>query len=187
MKSEKREPPIGWLLAKLRNSKFWETESHATVLESHRHGDAARPRQRGHRSDGAQAISKSTHARGLWPHPFLRLALSARRKTQSGIRPKFPSLQRRIGSAYARELWLRLQPRTRPLGREGLRLPSHCRAELRRHFLQQLFQERHPSRHASRGTNRRAFSARGKRRRLFAYGESAESDHRRQTRLDVQI
>src|SRR6267143_2095909 len=149
MESEKRASLIGQRLAKLRNFKFWETELHATILDTHRHGHAARPRQLGHRSDGAQAILEGTYARRLWPHPFLRLALSARRKTQSRIRPEFPALQRRISSAYTRELWLRLQPRTRTLGRKGLRLPCHHRAELRRHFLQQLLQERHPSCHAS--------------------------------------
>src|SRR6266403_813297 len=127
MERETRALPIGLRLAKLRNFKFWETESHATVLNTHRHGDAARPRQRRHRPDGAQTIFEGAHARRLRPHSFLRLALSAQRKTQSGIRPEFSSLQRRIGSAYSRELWLRLQPRTCPLGCEGLRLPRHRR------------------------------------------------------------
>src|SRR6267143_4039246 len=125
MESEKRASLIGQRLAKLRNFKFWETELHATILDTHRHGHAARPRQRGHRSDGAQAILEGTYARRLWPHPLLRLALSPRRKTQSRIRPEFPALQGRFGSTYARELWLRLQPRTCSLGRQGLRFPRH--------------------------------------------------------------
>src|ERR1700732_5641942 len=93
MERETRAPRIGPLLAKLRNLKFWETESHATVLNAHRHGNAARPRQRRHGSDGAETIFEGAHARRLRPHPLLRLALSPRRKTQSGIRTEFPALQ----------------------------------------------------------------------------------------------
>src|ERR1700737_1537498 len=138
MGSETTAPPIGLRLARLRNLKFWETESHATVLNSHRHGDTARPRERRHRPDGAETIFEGAHARRLRPDTFLRLALSPRRKTQSGIRPELSALQGRIGIAGARPLWLRLQPRTRALGREGLRLPRRYRPELRGHFLQQL-------------------------------------------------
>src|ERR1041384_7359222 len=39
--------------AKLRSFKFWETESHATVFNPHRHGRAAGSRQCRHRPDGA--------------------------------------------------------------------------------------------------------------------------------------
>src|SRR6266480_2636823 len=139
MESETRAPRIGLRLAKLRDFKFWETESHATVLNAHRHGDAARPRQCRHRPDGAETISEGAHARRLWPHSLLRLALSPRRKTKSGIRPEFPALQRRISFAGARQFRLRLQPRARTVGSERLRLPRRHRAELRGHFLQQLF------------------------------------------------
>src|SRR5436190_4594643 len=132
MESETRAPRIGLRLAKLRDFKFWETESHATVLNTHRHGDAARPRQCRHRPDGAETILEGAHARRLWPHPLLRLALSPRRKTKSGIRSELPALQRRIGFAGARQFRLRLQPRARPLGCERLRLPRRHRAELRR-------------------------------------------------------
>src|SRR5712664_3822187 len=101
MERETRAPPIGLRLPKLRNFKFWETESHATVLNSHRHGDAARSRQRRHRSDGAETIFEGAHARRLRPHSFLRLALSPRRKTKSGFRLELSALQRRIGFARA--------------------------------------------------------------------------------------
>src|SRR6266404_4095138 len=120
MERETRAPPIGLRLAKLRNFKFWETESHATVLNSHRHGDAARPRQRRHGSDGAKTILEGAHARRLRPHPFLRLALSPRRKTKPGICAEFPAVQRRIGFAGARQFRLRLQPRARTVGSERL-------------------------------------------------------------------
>src|SRR5882762_11085940 len=139
MERETRAPRIGPLLAKLKNFKFWETESHATVLNPHRYGHAPRPRQRRHGSDGAETIFEGAHARRLWPHPVLRLALSSRRKTKSGVRSEFSALQRRIGFAGARQFRLRLQPRARPLGGPRLRLPCRHRAELRGHFLQQLF------------------------------------------------
>src|ERR1700731_5048264 len=128
MERETRALPIGLDLQKLRNFKFWETESHATVLNAHWHGDAARPRQRRHGPDGAETISEGAHARRLRPHPLLRLALSPRRKTQSGIRPEFPALQRRIGFAGARQFRLRIEPRARAVGREGLRFPRGHRA-----------------------------------------------------------
>src|SRR2546429_919042 len=81
-------------------------------------------------------------------HPLLRLALSPRRKTKSGIRLEFSALQRRIGFAGARQFRLRLQPRARPLGRQRLRLPRRHRAELRGHFLQRS--EEHTSELQSR-------------------------------------
>src|SRR3546814_5587868 len=40
---------------------------------------------------------------------------------------------------------LRLEPRARPLGALGFRHTLRHRAELRRHLLQQLLQERHPA------------------------------------------
>src|SRR5467141_1893722 len=138
MESERRAPLIGLRSAKLRDFKFSETESHATVLNSHRHGDAARPRQRRHGPDGAKTILEGTHARRLRPHPLLRLALSPRRKTKPGIRSELPALQRRIGFAGARQFRLRLQPRARTVGSERLRLSRRHRTELRGHFLQQL-------------------------------------------------
>ncbi len=58
---------------------------------------------------------------------------------------------------------------------------------LRRHFLQQLLQERHSPRDSQRRTGRRNLQAYRKRTRLFTHGESAKSNHRRQTRPDLQI
>src|SRR5258708_20166903 len=104
--------------------------THATVLNTHWHDHAAGPRQRRHRSNGAEAISEGADARRIWADTFLRLALFARRKTESGLCVQFSSLQRRVGLAGARELRLRLQPRARPVGREGLRIPRGHRHEL---------------------------------------------------------
>src|SRR6266704_4810156 len=82
---------------------------------------------------------------------------------------------------------MRSYPRTRSMGRKGLRLPRHRCSELRRHFLQQLLQERYPPRDAPRRSGGGTLQAHRKGRRLFADGESAEPDHRRQTRLDFEI
>src|SRR4029077_18914164 len=68
---ETRVLRIGRRLARLRNFKFWETESHATVLDSYRHGDAARPRERRHRPDGAETIPQGADARRIWADTFL--------------------------------------------------------------------------------------------------------------------
>jgi hypothetical protein len=74
-----------------------------------------------------------------------------------------------------------------PWGGQRLRLPRRHRAELRGHFLQQLFQERHPARNTPRRAGRRDLQAHRKRRRLFPDRQSSESNHRRQARPDVQI
>src|SRR5260370_28000483 len=110
MERETRAPRIGQLLEKLRSFKFCETESNATVLNAHRHGDAARSRQRGHRPNGAQAISEGADARRIWADTFLRLALFARRETESGICAEFSALQRRVGPDGAGQFRMWFQP-----------------------------------------------------------------------------
>ena len=52
----------------------------------------------------------------------------------------------------APQLRLRLQPRARPVGARGLRLPRAHRPQLRRHLLQQLLQERHAADRAQRSS-----------------------------------
>src|SRR5258708_25555429 len=91
MERETRGPRIGLPLVKSKSFKFWETESHATVLNSYRHGRTARPRERRHRPDGAKTIFEGAHPRSLRPHPLLRLALSPPRETKSGICFEFPA------------------------------------------------------------------------------------------------
>src|SRR6266446_2955577 len=97
MESETTAPRIGRRSAKLRNFKFWETESYATVHCAHWHGDAARPRQCRHRPDGAETISQGADARRICA--------------------EFSALQRRIRLAGARQFRMRLQPRARSVGR----------------------------------------------------------------------
>src|SRR5580692_9270075 len=109
MEREKTAPRIGRRLAKLRSFKFWEIEPHATIFNTHRHGDTARSRQRGHRPDGAEAIPEGADARRIRANPFLRLALPPWRKAQPGICLELSALQRRFGLAGARQLRLWLQ------------------------------------------------------------------------------
>src|SRR5437763_8332261 len=83
MEREKAGQHTGHRSAKLKSLKSWETESHATVQHTYRHGNAARSRQRRYGPDGAETISKGADARRIWPNPFLRLALPSRRTTES--------------------------------------------------------------------------------------------------------
>jgi 3-isopropylmalate/(R)-2-methylmalate dehydratase small subunit len=62
----------------------------------------------------------------------------------------------RLHPAGAQELRLRLQPRARPLGAGPVRLPRHPGAQLCRHLLQQLLQERPAAHRAARGHDRPA-------------------------------
>ena len=76
-----------------------------------------------------------------------------------------PAVRRGERAAGAAEFRLRLEPRARPLGAGGLRLPRAHRAELRRHLLQQLLQERHAADPARRGSGRRPVPPRAPRTR----------------------
>src|SRR5438128_12601040 len=96
MEREKAGQHTGHRSAKLQSLKSWETESHATVQHTYRHGDAARQRQRRHGSDGAETISKGPYARRIWQDTFVRLALRARRHTESGSWAEFYALQTRL-------------------------------------------------------------------------------------------
>src|SRR5258707_10405992 len=187
MRARSKAAHTGQRSARSKLFECLETEEHATIFNAHRQSDTARSRQRRHRPNGAEAMPESAHSRRLRPYPLLRLALPARRKTKPAIRPEFSALQRRIRSADARQLRLRLQPRTRPLGRERLRLPRNSLAKLRRYFLQQLLQERNFARGAKRRTNRRIISAHRKRRGLFPNGRSAKPNRNRQSRPKIQI
>jgi hypothetical protein len=61
-----------------------------------------------------------------------------------------PRYQGASGAAGAQELRLRLQPRARALGAGAVRLSRPHRAQLRRHLLQQLLQERPAADRAAR-------------------------------------
>src|SRR5215470_2819598 len=159
-----------------RGFTCWGIESNAAVYDAYGEGGAAGSRECGYRPDGAETIPESTDAGRIRAHPVLRLAVPARGEAESRIRAEFRPLQRRVDSADAREFRLRVKPGARTLGREGLRLPGDPGTELRRHFLQQLLQERHFARGAERRTDRATVSADGERRGLLSDRRSPESD-----------
>ena len=156
-----------------RNSRIvpklnWRQQNEA-IHHSHRIGRSAGSRKRRHRSNGPQTISESSHS------PRLRHAFSS---STGAICPaknpipnfvlNFPRYKGASVLARPRQLRLRLQPRTRSLGHRRLRLPRDPRAQLCRHFLQQLLQKRHSARRTHRRPNRRTLQAHRKRRRLFS-------------------
>ena len=89
------------------------------------------PRQRRHRPDHAQAVPQARRAQRLRRVPVLRLGQGARLGPAAEPDPR-----------HRRELRLRLLARARAVGAAGLRLPGDRRAELRRHLLLQLHQDR---------------------------------------------
>ena len=112
---------------------------------------STRPRECRHRPDHPQAVPEVDQAHRLRPEPVRRMALSRHRRTrarqqrasaQPGLRAQRAALPGRQRVAGARELRLRFLARTRAVGAGGIRLPRDHRAELRRHLLQQQFQER---------------------------------------------
>jgi 3-isopropylmalate/(R)-2-methylmalate dehydratase small subunit len=72
-------------------------------------------------------------------------------QAQPRLRAEPAALPGRQHPAGAQELWLRLQPRARALGAGAVRLSRHHRAQLCRHLLQQLLQERPAAHRAARG------------------------------------
>ena len=88
-------------------------------------------------------------------------------------RPEYAGASILLGAA---ELRLRLEPRARPLGAGGLRLPRADRPQLRRHLLQQLLQERHVADPARRGGGRRPVRPRRGPSGLPADGRPGEPD-----------
>ena len=108
----------------------------------------AEPRRRRHRPDHPQAVPQARRAHRLRRVPVLRLGEGA------GLgAAEEPDPRRRA------ELRLRLEPRARPVGAGGLRLPGDHRAELRRHLPLQLHEDR-----AAPGRAARAYALRGDRR-----------------------
>ena len=87
---------------------------------------------------------------------------------ESRLRAQPAALPGRLDPARAQELRLRLVARARAVGAAAVRLPRPDRAELRRHLLQQLLQERPAADRAARAPGRQAVR-RGRRvRRLSA-------------------
>ena len=100
----------------------------------------------------SQTVPQVDQAQRLRPQPVRRMALPGCRPARPGQpgRPLNPDPTscstspaiRAPRSAHPRQLRLRLVPRARPWALEDFRLPRASSAELCRHLLQQLLQER---------------------------------------------
>ena len=129
------------------------------------------PRERRHRRDHPQAVPQVDPQDRLRPEPVRRVALPGPRRArpgpgqpqaQPGLRAEPAALQGRLHPAGAQELRLRLVARARALGARPVRLSRHHRAELRRHLLQQLLQERPAADRAARVRRSRSCSTKSR-------------------------
>src|SRR5579862_4655937 len=143
-------------------------------------GDAAGSGQCGYRPDGAQAIPQGAYTGGLWANFVLRLALQAADgSAQPGIHHELAGVQRRVGAVDAREFRLRVEPRTCAVGHRRLRIPRHSCTQLRRYFLQQLFQKRNSAGHPQGFGNRGTLQARRSGSHLYAECGPTQPDGQR--------
>jgi 3-isopropylmalate dehydratase, large subunit (EC 4.2.1.33) len=131
------------------SSTYGGTE-HAGLHHAHRSGTAAGPRQCRHRCDHSQAVPEVDPPHRFRSLPVRRLALPGPGRSgdrpgdpasESGVRAQPAGIRRCEHSPGAGKLRLRLVPRTRRVGLDGLRHPRRDRAQLRRYFLQQQLQE----------------------------------------------
>ena len=115
----------------LRRHPRLELGAHGPDQRHRRRRQPPRPRRRRHRPDHAQAVPQARRAHGLRRVPVLRLGEGAGLGSAGQPDPR-----------RGRELRLRLLARARAVGAAGLRLPGARRAELRRHLLLQLHEDR---------------------------------------------
>ena len=101
-----------------------------TIVTGRRH--RARPRRRRHRPDHPQAVPQARRAHRLRRVPLLRLGA----RSPAGTCPRNPIL------VAGRNFGCGSLARARAVGAGGLRLPRDRRAELRRHLLLQLHEDR---------------------------------------------
>ena len=107
---------------------------------------------------------KTIQRSGLGKNLFDEMRYDAGRQRGRGLRAEPAGLPQGDDPRRRRELRLRLVARARALGAARLRHPLRDRAELRRHLLQQLLQERHPADRAAAGGGRQADGRRRARR-----------------------
>ena len=90
---------------------------------------------------------KTIKRTGLGKGLFSEMRYQRRRLGKPGFRPQQAGLSQGADPRRRRQFRLRLVPRARALGAARFRHPLRHLDELRRHFLQQLLQERHPADH----------------------------------------
>ena len=138
--------------AKARLFRRFARESHGKIHDAARRRRAAADDQCRHRHDHPQAVPEDHQA-----HRARARRCSTRCATtpDGSEKPDFvlnkPAYRKAQILVAGDEFRLRLEPRARALGAARFRHPLRHRAELRRHLLQQLLQERHPADHAAAG------------------------------------
>ncbi len=150
---------------------------HGKIHAAHRRRRPAPDVQCRHRHDHPQAVPEDDrpHRSGAGPVP---------RIARPRFRPRPPRLAQCQDSRRRRQFRLRLEPRARGLGAARFRHPLRHRAELRRHLLQQLLQERHPGARPAAGAGRQADGRRRARRQCGRLRRSrAPGDPRPRRRL----
>ena len=159
-------------------------------------GRADGPRQRRHRRDHPEAVPEVDPAQRLRAEPVRRLALPRPRRAGSGpgiapaqsrLRAQPAALPRCIDPAGTAQFRLWFVARTRAVGARSVRFSGADCAELCRHLLQQLLQERTAAHRAAREHGRASVRRDGCLRRLLADGGSRTSGRhqarRHRTRL----
>ena len=140
-----------------------------------------------HRHDHPQAVPEDHQAHRARQGPVLRDALQRRRHREPGFRAQQAGLSQRQGHRGRRQFRLRLVARARALGAVGFRHPLRDLHLVRRHFLQQLLQERHSADPRVAGGPGEAVRRRRARRQFDADRRSGKTGNPRARRRRGQV
>ncbi len=182
--------PPGALLLKACDRDSYQASGNPRDGQIHdidRRRRAARDRQCRHRHDHPQAISEDDQAHRPRRRPVLGDALQRRRLAQSRLRAQQARLRQGQDSRRRRQFRLRLVARARALGAARFRHPLRHLDRLRRHFLQQLLQERHSAGQGVAGRSGEADGRRAARRQRDADRRSAGAGNPRPRRRRRQV
>ena len=151
--------PIGRLLVPSRRLRYFPIVPSGgrswTSSPRCRGRGAAADDQHRHRQDHSEQFLKTIKRSGLGKNLFDEMRYRTGR-TRSRFRAEQARLSRGEDPRRRRQFRLRLVARARALGAAGFRHPLRHLAQLRRHLLQQLLQERHPADRAAAGGGRQA-------------------------------
>ena len=126
-------------------------KSHGQIHQAHRRRRADADRQCRHRHDHPEGLSEDDQAHRARHRPVRRDALQGRRLGKPGFRAQQAGLPQGADPGRRRQFRLRLEPRACAVGAARFRHPLRHLDLVRRHFLQQLLQERHPADHRQPG------------------------------------
>ena len=128
---------------------------------------------------------KTIKRTGLGRHLFVEMRYDADGSENPDFVLNQPAYRKAKILVDRREFRLRVEPRARAVGAAGFRHPLRHRAQLRRHLLQQLLQERHPADRAAAGGRRQADGrCRARRQRHRQRRSRKAGDHRPRRRHD---